>query len=253
MTDQESIDEPNSLETAMIEETSDWSEIIYQTLFELEKKYSKSLRKKEVVGVFESENDRKRVSDVYVYLNSQRESLVDSALYEGFIDMSELRESSYLEQMFLLEQRLNNFGQYVAKSCQSIFFTMGKTIIEYSNLDFEAKIELIASDDKDEIKLFIRRKQDILRVFESTFLSYGDMLNYEKNLFEKLLGKRFKKKELEALLSVVETEILSKMISEKKIRVVQQGEHLVFSKNGDVEELKGISSSVLLSPKRTKK
>ncbi|MCG3224881.1 MAG: hypothetical protein H7647_10465 [Candidatus Heimdallarchaeota archaeon] len=75
-------------------------------------------------------------------------------------------------------------------------------------------------------------------------------MNYEKDLFEKLLDKKFKKKELENLLSVVETEILSKMISEKKIRVVQQGEYLVFSKNGDYEELKGISSSVLLSPKK---
>ncbi|MCK4895482.1 MAG: hypothetical protein KAS47_01635 [Candidatus Heimdallarchaeota archaeon] len=250
MTDQESTDETNSSETTMIEETSDWSEIIFQTLFELEKKYSKSLRKKEVVGVNESENDRKRVTDAYIYLNSQRESLVDSALYEGFIDMSELRESSYLEQMFLLEQRLNNFGQFVAKTCQSIFFTMGKPTVEYSSVDLEAKTELIASVDRDEIKLFIRKNQDVLRVFESTLLSYGDILNYEKDMFEKLLDKKFKKKELENLLSVVETEILSKMISEKKIRVVQQGEYLVFSKNGDYEELEGISSSVLLSPKK---
>jgi hypothetical protein len=250
MTDQESTNEPNSFETTMIEETSSWSEIIFQTLFELEKKYSKSLRKKEVVGVIESENDRKRVTDAYIYLNSQRESLVDSALYEGFINMGELRESSYLEQMFLLEQRLNNFGQFVAKACQSIFFTIGKPTIEYSSVDFEAKTELIASEDRDEIKLFIRKNQDVLRVFESILLSYGDILNYEKDLFEKLLDKKFKKKELENLLSVVETEILSKMISEKKIRVVQQGEYLVFSKNGDYEELKGISSSVLLSPKK---
>ncbi len=250
MTDQESTDGAHSSETTMIEETSDWSEIIFQTLFELEKKYSKSLRKKEVVGVIESENDRKRVSDAYIYLNSQRESLVDSALYEGFIDMGELRESSYLEQMFLLEQRLNNFGRFVAKSCQSIFFTMGKPTIEYSSVDLGAKLDLIESEDMDEIKLFIRRNQDVLRVFESTFLSYGDIVNYEKDLFEKLLNKRFKKKELEGLLSVVETEILSKMISEKKIRVVQQDDYLIFSKNGDYEELKGISSSVLLSPKK---
>ncbi len=250
MTDQESTGEEKSSESTMVEETGDWSEIIFQTLFELEKKYSKSLRKKEVVGVYESENDRKRVSDAYIYLNSQRESLVDSALYEGFINMSELRESSYLEQMFLLEQRLNDFGQFVAKSCQSVFFTMGKPTIEYSSIDFEAKTELIATDDKAEIKLFIRKNQDRLRVFESTFLSYGDILNYEKELFEKLLNKRFKKKELEDLLSVIETEILSKLISEKKIRMVQKGEYLVFSKNGDYEEIEGISSSVLLSPKK---
>jgi predicted protein tyrosine phosphatase len=250
MTDQESTGEEKGSETTIVEETGDWSEIIFQTLFELEKKYSKSLRKKEVVGVYESENDRKRVSDAYIYLNSQRESLVDSALYEGFINMSELRESSYLEQMFLLEQRLNDFGQFVAKSCQSVFFTMGKPTIEYSSIDFEAKTELIATDDKAEIKLFIRKNQDRLRVFESTFLSYGDILNYEKDLFEKLLNKRFKKKELEDLLSVIETEILSKLISEKKIRMVQKGEYLVFSKNGDYEEIEGISSSVLLSPKK---
>ncbi len=250
MTDQESTGEEKGSETTIVEETGDWSEIIFQTLFELEKKYSKSLRKKEVVGVYESENDRKRVSDAYIYLNSQRESLVDSALYEGFINMSELRESSYLEQMFLLEQRLNDFGQFVAKSCQSVFFTMGKPTIEYSSIDFEAKTELIATDDKAEIKLFIRKNQDRLRVFERTFLSYGDILNYEKDLFEKLLNKRFKKKELEDLLSVIETEILSKLISEKKIRMVQKGEYLVFSKNGDYEEIEGISSSVLLSPKK---
>ena len=250
MTDKGSTDETDSSETTIIEETSDWSEIIFQTLFELEKKYSKSLRKKEVVGVIESENDRKRVSNAYIYLNSQRESLVDSALYEGFINMSELRESSYLEQMFLLEQRLNNFGLFVAKSCQSIFFTMGKPTIDYSGIDLEDKAELIASEDTDEIKLFIRKNQDVLRVFESIILSYGDVLNYEKDLFEKLLDKKFKKKDLEDLLSVVETEILSKMISEKKIRVVQQGDYLIFSKNGDYEELEGISSSVLLSPKK---
>ncbi|MBY9001667.1 MAG: hypothetical protein KGD64_12185, partial [Candidatus Heimdallarchaeota archaeon] len=243
MTDPESTDEEARNTSIAVEESNDWSEIIYQTLFELEKKYAKSLRKKEVLSVLESERDRERVSDAYIYLTSQRESLTDSALYEGFIDMSELRESSYLEQMFLLEQRLNNFGQTVAKSCQSVFFTMGKQTIEYTRVDFEPKTELIAKEDKDEVKLFLQRNQNIMSTFESIFLSYGDILNYEENLLEKLLNKKFKKKELEALLSVVEAEILSKMISEKKIHVMQKGEYLAFSKSKDDQELKGISSS----------
>ena len=87
-----------------IEETIEWATTIFQTLFELEKKYSRSIKKKEVVHVREAEEDRSKVSDAYLYLKTQKENLIDSALYEDFIDMNELKKSDKAHLKALSDQ-----------------------------------------------------------------------------------------------------------------------------------------------------
>jgi len=249
MTDHDIIEEEFTSTSEILEETINWSEIVFHTLFELEKKYSRFIKRKEVVGVRESEGDRERVSDAYLYLKNQKENLVDSALYKDFIDMSELRELSYLENLLHPEKRLDEFALTVAKLCQSIVFTKGDTKID--SRDF---ISLLNEEAKDmefeeDINQFLQHYQDYFIPLKNVFLSKGEVMNIEDRIYEKLIGKKIKKNELNVILTSVEAEILSKMVSEKKIFATLDEEELSFSsdENNDSDT---ITSSVLISPKK---
>ncbi|TET78032.1 MAG: hypothetical protein E3J43_05150, partial [Candidatus Heimdallarchaeota archaeon] len=95
MTDQDILDESSDTISAYIEENREWVENIFQLVFELKRKYGRSIRKKEIVRLLESEEDRSKVSDAYLYLQNKKENLLDSALYEDFIKMNDLRENDF--------------------------------------------------------------------------------------------------------------------------------------------------------------
>jgi len=80
MTDHDIANDGRPSGETRVEEISNWTEIVFQTLFELQKKYSKSLKVKKIVTVQESEDDREKVSDAYLYLKNLKENLIDSAL-----------------------------------------------------------------------------------------------------------------------------------------------------------------------------
>ncbi|MHA1200774.1 MAG: hypothetical protein ACTSQF_15750 [Candidatus Heimdallarchaeaceae archaeon] len=239
--------EPNA---GYLEQASEWSENMFYLLFELKKKYEKSLKNKEVVTVHESESDRGSVSDAFLYLHNEKESLVDASLYEGFIRMSELREKSFLDQMLHPDQRMGKLADIVKKLSTPITyfsrvskFTSDEII---SSLD-EQVIEL-ASDQ--EIEQFINKYKQYITRLTSNFLSKGDIMNIEDIIIEKLIDKKIRKSEINLILTTVEAEILSKMISERKIIAVQENDFLLFTLKKDDTPIKGVSSSVLLSPKK---
>ncbi len=236
-----------------VEETIEWATAIFQTLFELEKKYSKSIKKKEVVDVREAEEDRSKVSDAYLYLKTQKENLLDSALYEDFIDMNELREISYLEQILLPEQRLADFARTIAKLSQAVFYTASQNRIRITNVAAIISKEVIDLESKEALQQFIMKYQDFVTPLKNIRLSKGDIMNLESGIISKLAKERIKKDELEDILTTAEAEVLSKMISEKKIQVIQVGENeLIFAEIDKDNGETGISSSVLLSPKMKK-
>jgi hypothetical protein len=249
MTDHDISEEEYSIATEMIDETIHWSEAVFHTLFELQKKYSRFIKHKEVVGVKESEGDRERVSDAYLYLKNQKENLVDSALYKDFIDMSELREISYLENLLHPEKRLDDFALTVAKLCQSIVFTKGDTRIDSKDL-----ISLLNNESKDiefneNIEQFMQHYQDYFIPLRTKLLTRSEVMNIEDRIYNKLIDKKIKKNELNLILTSVEAEILSKMVSEKKIFVTMRDDELFFSSDEN-NESETISSSVLISPKK---
>ncbi|MCG3226791.1 MAG: hypothetical protein H7645_07720, partial [Candidatus Heimdallarchaeota archaeon] len=143
MTDHDIANDGKTSGDSRVDDFSNWAEAIFHTLFELEKKYSRSLKVKKVVGVQESEDDRIRVSDAYLYLKNLKENLIDSALYSDFIDMSELREKSYLEQLLYPEKRLEKFAFLVSKLSQAVFIVEGENSIPTADIGtYLEKVEI---------------------------------------------------------------------------------------------------------------
>ncbi|MHA1305014.1 MAG: hypothetical protein ACTSPI_15055 [Candidatus Heimdallarchaeaceae archaeon] len=239
---------PNAQDEPLIDSSDilDWSEMILQTIFELDKKYSRSLKHKVVVQVDEAEKDRQKSTDAFKYLTEANEVLIDASLYEHYVIMHDLREDSHLEQILKTEQRLSDFAGVVWKLAQPIVSVVGKKpvpsfIIQEKQEIYEKNIEP-SFDEKFDFWSKIPLK------IESKVFTFGDMMSLEQGLFQKLRNKRFRKDELEALLNPTEIEILSKMIAERKIIAILTNDTIFFTEKNEKNE-KGISSSLLISPK----
>jgi len=228
----------------MIEEDYD---ILLLTLFEIEKKYKKLLKKKISLSVEESEKDREQTSDIYQYLMQNREKILDAEVYEDYILMHELREELNLENILKSRSRINSFSNFVRKKATPLASVIGKKTFPYSIFQLEKPEELTIKPKIDEKYGFwdIRRDQKL----ESEILTYGDLMSLEKQVEEKLLNKEMRKSELEKLLSSIELEVLSKMTSEKKLIAVSDGDKIRFCKPSS-EESAVMSSSLLLSSKK---
>ncbi|MEE9411168.1 MAG: hypothetical protein V3V41_09600, partial [Candidatus Heimdallarchaeota archaeon] len=213
VTEEEVLNEDHVSSKIAVEESMEWSELIFQTLFELEKKYSRSIKKKEVVNVKEAEDDRSKVSNAYLYLKNQKENLIDSALYEEFIDMSELREISYLEQILYPEKRLEDFARNIAKMCRAVFYTASKNKINIKNVSEIFTKDIIDLQSEEQLVKFIMKYQSFITPLKNIHLSKGDIMKIESEIISKLRNKKIKKDDLESILSTAEAEFLSKMIS----------------------------------------
>ena len=247
MTDQDIINGSSDLLSTYIEESKEWTENIFQLVFELKRKYGRSIRKKEVVRLSESEDDRSSVTDAYLYLQSKKESILDSALYEDFIKMNELREKDLLEQLLYPHERLKAFADKIRSLCVPITYFSGKTQTTYDEPLNSLKTEVIDFESIEEIEQFLLKYQDFLERLSIKFLDKGEILNIEKVLKNKLVGKKIKKDNINNLLTTLEAEVLSKLISEKKIQVIMNDDELIFQDEID-ENSEVVSSSVLLSP-----
>ncbi len=252
MTDNDSIESDVEQSSSYLEKASEWSENMFYVLFELKKKYDKSLKNKEVVNVNESESDRGSVSNAYLYLQNEKESLIDAALYEGFIRMSELREKSLLDQILHPDERIGKLADIVKKLSTPItFFTrQNKFTTEEIISSLDEQIIELASDE--EIEKFIEKYKQFITKLANNSMSKGDIMNIEEQIKEKIIDKKIGKNEINLILTTVEAEILSKMISEKKIIAFQEDDYILFTLKNDANPVKGISSSVLLSPKKHK-
>ncbi len=253
MTDHDIANDGKTSGDSRVDDFSNWAEAIFHTLFELEKKYSRSLKVKKVVGVQESEDDRIRVSDAYLYLKNLKENLIDSALYSDFIDMSELREKSYLEQLLYPEKRLEKFAFLVSKLSQAVFIVEGENSIPTADIGtYLEKVE-IQLESESELESFISKNKEYIIPLKNIIFSKSDYMSIERDVYDKFVGKKFNRDVLNLMLSSIEAELLSKMISEKKIQVIHEGDKLLFEELTDENQIKGISSSVLLSPVKRQK
>ena len=91
--------------------------------------------------------------------------------------------------------------------------------------------------------------QDYFIPLKSVLLTRSEVMNIEDRIYNKLIDKKIKKNELNVILTSVEAEILSKMVSEKKIFVTISDDELSFSSDEN-DDSETISSSVLISPKK---
>ena len=252
MTDQDILDESSDTISVYIEENREWVENIFQLVFELKRKYGRSIRKKEIVRLLESEEDRSKVSDAYLYLQNKKENLLDSALYEDFIKMNDLRENDFLEQLLYPQERLKTFADKVRSLCVPITYFSGTTQTSYEEPLNALTEEIIELESIENIELFVKKYQNFFKKLTTNFIDKGEILNIENIIKDKLIGKKIKKVKINELLTSLEAEILSKMISEKKIHVILENDVLIFQTEIKDEESDGVSSSVLLSPKNSK-
>ena len=196
----------------------------------------------------QTEQDRIKVSEAYLYLQEIKKVLIDAALYEDFIDMNDLRELSHLEELLHPKKRVESFTNFVMKLCKPIVFTAErKTMV--INIDLiEGVDDSFLALKKEELSLFLQKYKPFISLLESKFLGKGEIMNIEKIILDKLVNNRIKKKELEKILSPLDAEILSKLISEKKIFVIQHAnEVLEFYDEDPSSDRESASSSILLS------
>ncbi len=252
MTDQDILDESSDTISIYIEENREWVENIFQLVFELKRKYGRSIRKKEIVRLLESEEDRSKVSEAYLYLQNKKENLLDSALYEDFIKMNDLRENDFLEKLLYPQERLKTFVDKVRSLCVPITYFSGTTQTSYEEPIKNLTEKIIELESSENIELFMKKYKGFLKRLSSNFLDKGEILNIESTIKDKLIGKRIKRTQINTLLTSLEAEILSKMISEKKIHVILENDVLIFQTEIKDEESDVVSSSVLLSPKNFK-
>ncbi|UJG41951.1 MAG: hypothetical protein K9W45_05665 [Candidatus Heimdallarchaeum aukensis] len=222
-------------------------DVLLLTLFEIEKKYKKLLKKKISLSVEESEKDREQTSDIYQYLMQNREKILDAEVYEDYILMHELREELNLENILKSKSRIKSFSNFVRKNATPLISVIGKKTSPYSIFQLEKPEKLTIKPKIDEKYDFWDIRRD--KKLESEILTYGDLMSLEKQVEEKLLNKEMRKSELEKLLSSIELEVLSKMTSEKKLIAVSDGDKICFCKPSS-EEGAVMSSSLLLSSKK---
>ncbi|UJG44773.1 MAG: hypothetical protein K9W46_06215 [Candidatus Heimdallarchaeum endolithica] len=228
----------------MMEEDYD---VLLLTLFEIEKKYKKLLRKKIPLLIDESEKDREQTSDIYQYLLQNKEKLLDAEVYEDYILMYKLREELNLENILKNKSRINSFSNFVRKKSTPLVSVVGKKTFPSSLLHFEKSEDSIINPQiNDEYGFWDIRGQQKL---ESEILTFGDFMSLERKLEEKLLNKELKKSELEKLLSSIELEVLSKMTSEKTLIAVSDGDKIRFCRPSSEEDAE-LSSSLLLTSKK---
>ena len=251
MTDNDFVESKTEPTTNYFEKTSEWAEDVFYLLFELKKKYDRSLKDRKIVTVHESETDRIKVSDAFLYLQNEKESLVDAALYEDFIKMSELREKRFLDQILYPNQRLEKFAEIVKKSSTPITYFSNPNQINIEEVRTKFDVQTIEASSSNELKEFIERYQKHITKLTNYFLSKGDIMNIEEKIIEKVANRKIKKDEVDFILTTLEAEILSKMISEKKITVFQENDFLLFTLKEENSAVDSLSSSVLLSPKKT--
>jgi hypothetical protein len=143
----------------------------------------------------------------------------------------------------------------VSKLCQAVFTIEGENSIPLSDVGtFLEKEEIHLESDK-ELENFISKNKEHIIPLKNIIFSKSDYMAIEKNVYEKFVGKKFSREELNVMLSSIEAELLSKMISEKRIQVIHEGDKLHFKELTDEDEDKntGVSSSVLLSPIKKQK
>lgn len=252
MTDNDFVETNVESNTGYVEQASEWSENMFHLLFELKKKYDKSLKSKKVVTVVESESDRGSVSDAFLYLQNEKESLVDAALYEGFIRMSDLREKTLIDQMLHPDERIGKLASLVKKLSTPITYFTRSNRFATEEIVTSLDEDIIEIASEEEIEKFIEKYKQFVTKLANNFMSARDIMNIEERIKEKIIGKRIKRNEINLVLTTVEAEILSKMISEKKVIAIQDNDHLTFTLKNDDSPIQGVSSSVLLSPKKHK-
>jgi len=112
---------------------------------------------------------------------------------------------------------------------------------------FLEQVEIHLESDS-ELEEFIEKNKEYVKPLRNIIFSKSDYMSIEKDVYDKFVGKKFNRETLDVMLSSIEAEILSKMISEKRIQVINDGDKLLFEEITDENQITGVSSSVLLSP-----
>lgn len=231
----------------------EWANLVFLTLFELQKKYSRSIKKKQSIHLDEAEKDRNKVSDAYLYIDEHKSFSLDSSLYKDFIEMIDLREDELLSNLLTREKRIEQFSQFVAEKCQPIVYCTHDYFFPFNQVNIEkVKEELmdLTPQHSSEDHVNIYKEYDFSKLETEDHIGDEVFMTIETKLMDKLVGKKIPKSVLNELLTTIEAELLSKLVSEKKLIVINLGEMLLFKKGTSRRPKGSVVSSLLLSPKK---
>ena len=219
----------------------------------MEKKYSRYLKKQQIVPTSEAEADRAKVSNAFQYLTEISWHVIDASLYRDFIEMHNLREKFLVDKDVMLNDRYLSFSRFVQSNCCPIVFIVSHALLNsFQNSIVKVHHEEIITTEDEKIAQFRKRFEAFHNMLDTRFMTVGERMKYEKKLYEKLKNKTFNKKELEKTLSTFEAELLSKLISEKKLIAEVKGDLITFKTK--VESSKNVlPAALLLNPKKDEK
>ena len=164
--------------------------------------------------------------------------------------MHNLREKFLVDKDVMLNDRYLSFSRFVQSNCCPIVFIVSHALLNsFQNSIVKVHHEEIITTEDEKIAQFRKRFEAFHNMLDTRFMTVGERMKYEKKLYEKLKNKTFNKKELEKTLSTFEAELLSKLISEKKLIAEVKGDLITFKTK--VESSKNVlPAALLLNPKK---
>ena len=230
-----------------------WEDLVFQTVFGLEKKYSRFLKKRQIISTSEAEADRSKVSNAFQYLTEISWHVVDASLYSDFVEMHDLREKLMVDDDVTLRDRYLAFAHFVQRHCSPIVFVLSNTLLNnFQGNTLELLNEEVITTEDTTVTEFKERFDVFRNVLNTRFMTAGERMQYEKELYERLKNKTFNKNELEKILSAFEAELLSKLISEKKLIAEVKGDLITFKTKIGTKP-KTLPAALLLNPAKNKK
>ncbi len=233
----------------------EWSEYALKTIFALNKEYRRLLKRRITIPVDKSETHRKASSDAFSFLNENYELELDASLYRYFTAMHELRIAYFINQITQKRVIISSFVKFVKEMAHPVVSSVGKPeISSYFDLIREASSVYEVRPSIDNEKQFNWIKE--FEPLSSHMFTFGEIMDIEKEVIKKLLNKEFSRKELNAILSEIEAEILSKLIAEHKIiAIIKENDKIFFTDDKKLPNNKVVNTSIslLISPERKEK
>jgi hypothetical protein len=202
------------------------------TLWTLTKKYDVALKEHEVVGIKESEVDREEVADVYRFLETPWERVLDGRFYLNLAQMQHRRDAHFATSSITPEEWIYQFALEVKRRASPLVFLVSKEATT-PHLDLPKEDTPLKSDDaptQDDRTALSKHKVEFKQ------LAIDKLETRRSQLVSRLQGKRFTLQELSAQLTNWELDLLSQMIRDESIPAAFVGKNTIIFRPAKIKE-----------------
>jgi hypothetical protein len=182
-------------------------------LWTLTKKYDVALKEHEVVGIKESEIDREEVADVYHFLETPWERVLDGRFYLDLAQMQHRRDAHFASPKITPEEWIGQFAFEVKRRASPLVFLVSREATT-PPLDLPKEDTPLESDDaptRDDRSALTKHRVEYWQ------LPIDKLETRRSQLAARLRGKRFTLQELSSLLTNWELDLMSQMIRDEEL------------------------------------